>query len=397
MSVVSILESLKSSFYEIISENDLCDLLNSKKKIVIKVGFDPTTERLHLGHVVILRKLRLFQDFGYEICFLIGDFTAMIGDPSGRTESRKQINSLIISNNFKTYKQQIFKILNPNLTLVYFNSSWLSFISSKNFIDLMSSITISRLIERSDFKNRHSVNKPIYLHEFVYPLLQSYDSIFMNVDIEFGGIDQKFNFLLTRSLQKKFGYKSQVSIMAPILKGIDGKNKMSKSLGNCINIDDNFYDIFCKVMSIPDDLVKEYFLFLGFFSVVEYESFVSTKDNFMFVKLDLAYRVVSLFYDSLLAEEAKSKFIDQFSKKKIFEHIEVSYFNVKCKKNFLCNFLVDFGFIASYSDFKRLLKQNAIKINFCVVNNRNFLLDLNVIYLLQIGKKVFLKFFLQTT
>lgn len=395
MNIFDILTSLKSSFYEIISEDDLYDLLISKKDLIIKVGFDPTTESLHLGHVVILRKLRLFQDFGHKIYFLIGDFTAMIGDPSGRTESRKQIARLSVLDNFKTYKQQIFKILNPKLTFVYFNSSWLTSLSSKNFIDLMSNVTVSRLIERSDFKNRYYMGKPIYLHEFIYPLLQSYDSIFMNADIEFGGIDQKFNFLLARNLQKKLGYVPQVSIMAPILRGIDGKDKMSKSLGNCINMNDDFYDIFCKVMSISDNLVKEYYLFLGFFSVKEYELFISSENNFMFVKLDLSYRIVSLLYNSLLADEAKTKFINQFSKKNFFENVEVAYFNVCEKKYFLGSFLVNFGFISSYSDFKRLLKQGAIKVNYFVVNDRNFLLDLDVVYLLQVGKKLFLKIVLR--
>ena len=218
--------------------------MNVKKDLNIKVGFDPTTERLHLGHVVLLRKLRLFQDFGYRVSFLIGDFTAMIGDPSGRSDARKQIDRNVIVSNFAKYNEQVFKILDPKLTTIYFNSSWLNNLDISSFINLMSSITVSRLIERNDFKARYLINKPIYLHEFVYPLLQAYDSVFMNADIEFGGIDQKFNFLLSRGLQKKFGYFPQVVIMMPILKGLDGKNKMSKSLQNCINIDDSFYDIF---------------------------------------------------------------------------------------------------------------------------------------------------------
>ncbi len=394
MSVDKILTLLKFSGCEIISEVELYELLKSKKDLVIKVGFDPTAERLHLGHVVLLRQLRLFQQFGYRISFLIGDFTAMIGDPSGRSDSRKQITRDVIVNNFKTYTEQIFKILDVNLTTIYFNSSWLNNLSINSFINLMSSMTVSRLIERNDFKSRYVINKPIYLHEFIYPLLLAYDSIFMNADIEFGGIDQKFNFLLTRNLQKKFGYVSQVVIMMPILKGIDGKNKMSKSLHNCINIDDDFYDMFCKIMSIPDSIVKDYYIFLNFLTTSEYDVLFSNHHNFMTLKLDLACRIVSLLYDVNLADKAKFKFINYFSKKNIFDDIDVSFFSIESNNILLSDFLVKFKFVLTYSEFKRLLKSGSISINSSVIKDRNFILEINIDYFIRLGKKKAFKAFI---
>lgn len=395
MNIDKILNLLKHSCCEIVDEHELCELLKLKQHIVIKVGFDPTTERLHLGHVVLLRKLRLFQEFGYKVSFLIGDFTAMIGDPSGRSDTRKQITRDIIIKNFKTYKDQVFKILDPNLTLLYFNSSWLSSLNVNSFIKLMSSTTVSRLIERNDFKTRYLTNKPIYMHEFIYPLLQAYDSVFMNADIEFGGVDQKFNFLLARNLQKKFGCSAQVSIMAPILTGIDGKNKMSKSLQNCINIDDDFYDMFCKVMSIPDSIVKDYYVFLGFVSLNDYDEFISSFSNFMDAKFDLAIKVVSLFYNSSMAENAKLKFINYFSKRNIFDDIDVKYFYVSSENIYLSDFLFKFNFISSNSEFKRLVKSCSIEVNSVIIEDRNFILLLGTCYCIRIGKRLVLKFILK--
>ncbi|HIH2763545.1 MAG TPA: tyrosine--tRNA ligase [Candidatus Azoamicus sp.] len=394
MNVDKILTILKFTSCEIISENEFYDLLTFKKELIIKIGFDPTTERLHLGHVVLLRKLRLFQDFGYTISFLIGDFTAMIGDPSGRSDVRNQITRDVIINNFKTYTQQVFKILNPNLTIIYFNSSWLDSLRITSFIKLMSTTTVSRLLERNDFKERYLLNKPIYLNEFIYPLLQAYDSVFMNADIEFGGIDQKFNFLLTRNLQKKFGYSSQVVIMMPILKGLDGKNKMSKSLQNCINIDDNFYDMFCKVMSILDALIKDYYVFLNFLTLPEYELLVSKTEDFMALKVDLAFKIVSLFYDTSLAEEAKLRFINYFSKKNVFDNVVVTFFTIEESTILLSDFLVNFKFVFSHSEFKRLLKQGSIKVNSLIISDRTFCLEVNTHYFIKLGKKIVFRAFL---
>lgn len=386
---------IKSGVHEIVSEDELFYLISSKKDLVIKVGFDPTTSALHLGHVVILKKLRDFQKFGHKICFLIGDFTAMIGDPSGRGNSRKQINKDDVINNYKTYTEQIFKILDPGLTRIYFNSVWFNDFCLDSFIKLLSFSTVSRLLERSDFKLRYKECKPIGLHEFIYPLLQAYDSVFVKADIEIGGIDQKFNLLLGREIQKRFGEKQQVLIMMPILNGLDGKNKMSKSLGNSVNITDDFYDIFCKIMSIPDILMEEYFLFLGFLSVSEYKNFFLKNENPMFIKLNLAYRIVSLIYDKVLADKAKSMFINHFSQKVFSDGVETISLDIKCDFILLYDVLLSIKFLDSYSDFKRLLKQSAIKVNKSVICERLCSLASGKSYFLQVGKKKFVKIFLK--
>lgn len=386
---------IKFGVHEIVSEDELCSLIRSKKDLIVKVGFDPTTSALHLGHVVILKKLKDFQKFGYKICFLIGDFTAMIGDPSGKSNTRKQIDKDDIVDNYKTYTEQIFKILDPNLTYVYFNSVWFSDFCLDNFIKLLSCTTVSRILERSDFKLRYKDCKPIGIHEFIYPLLQAYDSFFVKADIEIGGIDQKFNLLLGREIQKRFGEKQQVLIMMPILNGLDGKSKMSKSLGNSVNITDNFYDVFCKIMSISDSLMEEYFLFLGFLSCDEYKAFFTKNENPMLVKLDLAYRVVSLIHDDILAQKAKSMFIDHFSQKTFFDGVDVISLDVESEDVLLYDVLFRIKFMDTYSDFKRLLKQGAIKIDKVVVCDRLYSLVSGSYYFLQVGKKKFVKIFLK--
>lgn len=396
MNVDKICDLLKFSSCEIISEIELKNILSLKKDVVIKIGFDPTGDNLHLGHVVILRKLRILQDFGYSISVLIGDFTAMIGDPSGRSEVRKQITRKDIVNNFLTYRDQIFKILNPNYTKIFFNSSWLKFLGLESILTLMSNITVSRLLERNDFKFRYSESKPIYLHEFIYPLLQSYDSIFMNADIEFGGIDQKFNFILTREFQKKFNFSSQVVVMTPILIGLDGKNKMSKSLGNVLNIYDDYYDMFCKVMSIPDFIVKDYYVFLNFLLPNDYDIIFSSIKNFMELKLDLAFKIVSLFYGENLAFYSKNKFINFFSKKN-FEDFVLEFIYIDSFYILLSDFLIKFKFISSNSEFKRFIKSNSIEVDLSVISDRNFTLMVNTFYFIKVGKKKVLKFFLKTT
>lgn len=386
---------IKSGVHEIVSEDELLYLISSKKDLVIKVGFDPTTSALHLGHVVILKKLRDFQKLGYKICFLIGDFTAMIGDPSGRSNCRKQINKDDVMNNYKTYTEQIFKILDPNLTCVYFNSVWFDECCLDSFIKLLSFTTVSRLLERSDFKLRYKECKPIGLHEFIYPLLQAYDSVFVKADIEIGGIDQKFNLLLGREIQKRFGEKPQVLIMMPILNGLDGKSKMSKSLGNSVNITDDFYDVFCKIMSIPDVLMEEYFLFLGFLSANEYKDFFLKNENPMSVKLDLAYRIVSLIHNESLADKAKNMFINHFSQKTFSDGVEVISLDIKCDFISLYDVLSSIKFLDSYSDFKRLLKQGAVKVDKIAIYERLFSLSSGKSYFLQVGKKKFAEIFLK--
>jgi len=393
-SIESIFNFIKSGASEIISEDEL-RLLILKKKLVIKVGFDPTTSDLHLGHVVILKKLRQFQNLGYCICFLIGDFTAMIGDPSGRSKSRKSLSKEDVMCNYKTYSEQIFRILDPLLTKIYFNSIWFNFFGINNLLDLISSTTLSRLLERNDFKVRYESNKPISINEIIYPFLQGYDSVFLESDIEVGGIDQKFNFLLSRDLQKKHNQKPQVSIMMPILLGIDGKNKMSKSLGNCINLSDDPYDVFCKVMSIPDFLMQDYFIHLSFLSKSEYFDMLNSYDNPMTLKIKLAVNIVSLLYNELLAEKSRVRFNDYFSKGLLSDDIEKLFLYVKSDKLLLFDILCEIKFLSTRSDFKRLLKFNSIRVDGIVVNDRCFYLNINNFYFLQVGKKKVVKIYLK--
>ncbi len=385
--MTKIYDILKSGVCEVISDRDFIKLLLHKNNLVIKVGFDPTADILHLGHYLIFKKLKDFQLLGCTISIIIGDFTAAIGDPSGKTNVRKHISKVKIIENYKKYSGYIFNILDKNLVKIYFNSSWFDFVSFKEFIELASLCSVAKLLERSDFKIRYTSNKHISLHEFIYPVLQAYDSVLLNADIEIGGIDQKFNLLLARDFQKKFFQKQQVLIMIPILTGLDGINKMSKSLNNYISINENDYDMFCKIMSIPDCLMKEYFVNFGFYTVFEYDQLLLEIENLMNLKLDLAFKIVSLIYNKDKADIAKGKFINYFSMRKIDVDIETIDFFLNDMIVSLYDVCLHFNLIVSNSDFKRHLKQKSIKIDSIVICDKNFELKLNNIYLIQFGKK----------
>lgn len=391
----NIFNFLKSSVAEIVSEFEFKELLFRKKNIVIKLGFDPTSDDLHLGHYIILKKLSDFQKCGYSTHIIVGDFTAGIGDPSGKSVARKVIHFNEIKKNYSFYDKIFFKILDKNLTYIYFNSIWFNFIYLSDFIQLVSFITVSRLLERSDFKNRYLNNKPIGVHEFIYPLLQSFDSVFLRTDIEIGGIDQKFNLLLARNLQKIFFQNEQVLIMMPILIGLDGINKMSKSLNNYISLNEDPYDIFCKIMSLPDKLLKDYFIFLSLSNDYFYEKLLEEFKNLMDVKILLAFKIVEFLYDGVLALKSKLRFINRVSNK-IFDYdCDIITFNIEFENIFLFSFLLDIKFILSVSDFKRLLKSNAIKVNNKIIFDKNYKLYINNIYFLQCGKKKYMKIFLK--
>ncbi len=385
---------LKIGVEEIVSDNDFIKLLKRKNKLVIKVGFDPTSNKLHLGHYILLKKLREFQAFGFFIYLIIGDFTAVIGDPSGKNSARTSLNVNNVQNNYKFYNEVIFRFLDKKLTYIYFNSVWFNFLFLCDFIQILSFCTVSKILDRNDFKNRYLLNKPIGLHEFIYPVLQSFDSVFLCSDIEFGGVDQRFNLLLAREFQKNYFQNSQVIIMMPILLGLDGVNKMSKSLNNCIYLNDDYYDIFCKIMSISDNMIAEYFFSLNILDKDKYNVFFLKFDNIMDVKFFLAYSVVSLLYNSDFADQAKFKFIEIFSKKNVSYDI--------CADNIY----IDFDFINifdlflklklkfSNSEIKRLLKYDSIKVNLFVINNKDFLFFNNNYYILQVGKKILRKIFI---
>lgn len=395
MNTDNFLETIISSSSEIISLEELKILYQSKKDLLVKIGFDPTTSDLHLGHLVIIRKLMQLQKIGFKICVIIGDFTAMIGDPSGKNVSRLFISRDQIISNYQTYINQLFKFLDPKLTNVYFNSSWYDFFCVENFIRLSSFSTVSRMLERNDFKGRFNDNVPIGLNEFIYPLLQAYDSVFLNVDIEIGGIDQKFNFLLGREIQKRFFQKSQVAIMMPLLIGLDGKNKMSKSLGNCIGLNDDFYEIFCKVMSISDILMKDYFLYLDILNAYDYYDLIEKTTNPMDVKLFLAFEIVSMIYNSELACIAKDRFLNIFSKKVVPSDIDCFVLEKCFNSILLSEVLLKLKFISSNSEFKRFLNSGSVEVNEEVVSDKLYLLYVDTSYFVKVGKKKFVKIFLK--
>lgn len=394
VNIDSIFLKLKLGVEEIISEKDFYNLILKKKDIIIKIGFDPTSDKLHLGHYVILKKLKDFQLCGYRLHIIIGDFTASIGDPSGLNNSRPVISHDIIKNNYRYYNYFICKYLLKDFTFFYFNSVWFNFINLFDFIQLLSYSTISRFLERSDFKNRFSANKPIGLHEFIYPLLQSYDSVYLNADIEIGGIDQKFNLLLGRDLQISFYQKPQVLFMMPILPGLDGLNKMSKSLDNCIFLNEDPYFIFCKIMSISDSLLKSYYLAFGFLSSDEFDDFLKRMD-FMSLKIDLAYNIVLSLYGIDVSLDVKDKFINRVSKKNISYSLPLNYIYVNDGFVYLFDFLVSVNFLSSRSEFKRFIVASSIIVNGDFVFDKNFKLFVNNEYLVKLGKKKVIKVFLK--
>ena len=319
----------------------------------------------------------------------------MIGDPSGKNSSRKKLSKNEILLNYQTYSKQILKVLNPNRTKIYFNSTWFNLFNSYNFLELISLTTISRLMERNDFKIRYDANKPINVSEIIYPILQGYDSIFIQADIEIGGIDQKFNFLLARDLQKKYSQQSQILIMMPILVGLDGKNKMSKSLGNCVNLNDNAVEMFCKIMSISDVLMKDFYIYLFFLSEIDYFILLKNKNNPMFLKYDLAIRIVSLLHDVDSAINAQIYFNNRFSKKILTNDLDIVNYEINTNKIALYDALSMIKFISSKSEFKRMLKYKSLKINGNIIIDKMLFLNTNVSYLIQIGKKKLIKIVLK--
>lgn len=395
MNILDKVNFIKNGSEEIIFEKDLELLFNKKKDLVIKVGFDPTSIDLHLGHFVLFKKLRDFQLLGYKVSILIGDFTALIGDPSGRKDKRTSLTEEEVINNYKTYSEQIFKILDKDLTNIFFNSSWLSKLSIKDFIKISSMSTVARMLERSDFKNRYEENISIGINEFLYPFLQAYDSVFLKADIELGGIDQKFNLLLGRELQKRFGQTQQVIIMMPIINGLDGKKKMSKSFNNYIAIGDSAYSVFCKIMSISDDLMKDYFVALGFYNLVEVDNLFTKCLNFMDLKFELAFKITSILNGNESAVCSKNKFIDQFCNKSLPDNIDVLCLYTNDFGLFIIDVLLRTNLIFSISEGKRLLRSRAIKVDNSIVEDRNFLFNIDKSYIIQVGKLKFIKVFIK--
>ncbi len=373
---------------EILPLDELRDKLKRKKILKIKAGFDPTAPDLHLGHTVLINKLKQLQDLGHEIQFLIGDFTAMIGDPTGKSKTRPPLSREQVQENAKSYTQQVFKILDKDKTNIVFNSQWIDKLTPIEFVKLASMRTVARMLERNDFEARHKNGDDIAIHEFLYPLAQGYDSVVLESDIEVGGTDQKFNLLMGRELQKRYGKEQQVILTMPILEGLDGVQKMSKSLNNYIAIDDNPDDMFGKIMSISDKLMWRYFELLSFESletIANLKQEMTQGKNPRDIKFILADEIITRFHNAESAKQAQQNFIDRFSKNQIPNEMEEFNFNAGVK---IANLLKDAGLCPSTSNAYQMIKQGAAKINGEKITNKNLEPEIGTeVY--QVGKRKF--------
>ena len=383
------IEIIKQGVDEIIGENDLIEKLKQGKKLTVKVGFDPTAPDLHLGHTVILRKMRQFQDLGHKVIFLIGDFTGKIGDPSGKNKTRPPLTDKEIKENANTYAEQVFNVLDKDKTVVDFNSRWGDQMTAADMIKLSAQSTVARMIERDDFSKRYKNNQPISIHEFLYPLMQGQDSVELEADVELGGTDQKFNLLVGRDLQKNQGISPQTIITLPLLEGLDGIKKMSKSENNYIGITEDADQIFGKTMSIPDEIMFKWFDLLSLQSTDEIEKIKKSVDeggNPRDAKIILALELTKRFTSEKEAETAKENFFKRFAKNELPSDIEEK--TVKHKGDYpLPNLLKDIDFASSTSEALRLITQGAVKVDQIKVDSKDFHIEPNTKKLIQVGKK----------
>lgn len=392
-SVEEALARLKKGSEEILLEDELVHKLESGKTLRIKAGFDPTTPDLHLGHTVLMNKLRDFQQLGHEVIFLIGDFTGMIGDPTGRNVMRKALSKEAVEAHAKTYQSQMFKILDPHKTRVEFNSTWLSGLTAFDFVRLASTVTVARMLERDDFGKRYQNSEPIAIHEFLYPLLQGYDSVVLQADIEVGGTDQKFNLLTGRELQKHYGQTPQVVMTLPLLEGLDGIQKMSKSVGNTIDLTDMPSDMYGKIMSISDVLMWRYYELLSFKSALELNHLkraVADGTNPRDIKKVLAHEIVARFHGIEAANHSEDAFMAQFSARNIPENILHTELVSPTKPLHLPHVLKMAGLVPSTSEAIRLIKQHAVKIDHQKVEDSNLIIQDTAEHLYQVGKRRYL-------
>ncbi|QHJ11825.1 Tyrosine--tRNA ligase [Paraglaciecola mesophila] len=351
---------------EILLEEELIAKLKEGKPLKIKAGFDPTAPDLHLGHTVLINKLRAFQQLGHEVIFLIGDFTGMIGDPTGKNVTRKPLTREDVLANAETYKEQVFKILDPTKTTIRFNSEWMEALGASGMIKLASSQTVARMLERDDFKKRYANGQPIAIHEFLYPLVQGWDSVALESDVELGGTDQRFNLLMGRELQKGQGQRPQTVLMTPLLEGLDGVQKMSKSLGNYIGITDSPSDMFGKIMSISDDLMWRYYDLLSFKAIEEiaqYKEQVAAGTNPRDIKIALAKEIIARFHDEAAADAAHHEFVQRFQKNAIPDEMPEFTFEAGEDGMAVANLLKEAGLVASTSEAMRMVKQGAVKMD----------------------------------
>jgi tyrosyl-tRNA synthetase len=388
------LAELKRGTAEILLESDLLTKLRRGKPLRIKAGFDPTAPDLHLGHTVLINKMRRFQDFGHEVIFLIGDFTGLIGDPSGRNATRPALTVEEVQANAATYQQQIFKILDPERTCVDFNSRWMNQMSAVGLIRLAAKHTVARMLERDDFSKRYKGGQPIAIHEFLYPLVQGYDSVALEADVELGGTDQKFNLLVGRQLQEASGQEPQVVLTMPLLEGLDGINKMSKSLGNYIGVTEPADDMFGKLMSISDELMWRYFDLLSFrpnAELAQLRSDVAQGRNPMEVKFELAREITTRFNGADAALRAQENFTARSQKRELPDEIPERIEKVAEPSIAIARLLKQAGLVESTSAAYRLMEQGGVRMNGEKVENSKAAIAPGATYLFQVGKRVFAK------
>ncbi|WP_299796228.1 tyrosine--tRNA ligase [uncultured Shewanella sp.] len=387
------LAEIKRGTDEILLEADLLEKLKEGRPLRIKLGADPTAPDIHLGHTVILNKMRTFQELGHEVIFLIGDFTGMVGDPSGKNSTRPPLTREQVLANAETYKQQVYKILDPAKTRIEFNSSWLEPMGAAGMIRLASKQTVARMMERDDFKKRYASGQSIAIHEFMYPLLQGYDSVALESDVELGGTDQKFNLLMGRELQKSEGQKPQTVIMMPLLEGLDGVKKMSKSAHNYIGVNEPAGEMFGKIMSISDELMWRYFELLSFRPLGEIEQFkadVEAGANPRDIKIALAKEIIERFHDEAAADAAHQEFINRFQKGAIPDDIQE--LEIAAGEGIaIANLLKEAGLVSSTSDAMRMIKQGAAKIDGAKIEDTRLQLSAGTSGVFQVGKRKFAK------
>lgn len=388
------LAELARGTQEILPQDSLAKRLAKKKKLVVKAGFDPTAPDLHIGHTVLINKMRQFQEFGHDVVFLIGDFTGMIGDPSGKNSTRAPLTTEQIAENAATYETQIFKILDPERTRIEFNSTWMSKMGAEGMVRLAAQHTVARMLERDDFHKRFSNGQPISIHEFLYPLVQGYDSVALKADVELGGTDQKFNLLVGRQLQQNYGQDPQIVITTPLLEGLDGVQKMSKSLNNYIGITEPPGEMFGKVMSISDDLMWRYFEVLSFRPLQEIAALKTAVDegrNPRDVKFELAQEIVARFHDAVAASRSQAEFIARFQKGAMPEDIQEMEISSNDGKLGIAHLLKAAGLVSSTSDAFRMIKQGAVRIDGERVESRDLSIAAGTTHIYQVGKRKFAK------
>lgn len=388
------LATIKRGTSEILTENELVSKLKKDKPLTIKAGFDPTAPDLHLGHTVLLNKMKQFQDLGHKVIFLIGDFTASIGDPSGKNATRPPLSAEEIIENTKTYQAQVFKILDPEKTEIQFNSGWLGKKTAADMIRLASQHTVARMLERDDFHKRYTSGQPIAIHEFLYPLLQGYDSVAMNADVELGGTDQKFNLLMGRELQKQNNLEPQVVIMMPLIEGLDGVKKMSKSLGNYIGIDEKPDEMFGKLMSASDELMWKYIDVLSFRTNQEvacWKKEVAEGKNPRDVKLEFSKEIVARFHGNTLSEEALKTFINRFSKGQLPDEIPEMEIQWENESIGIAHLLKQAGLVNGTGEAIRLIQQGGVRVDNEKICDTNLQINKSSLHLYQVGKRKFAK------